>query len=349
MPRSAIPNSLSPSLLTLVALSLWPSLLFAERFSEDPYLLDFSVAGNGSAEALPGSPSPSRFLEWPSDLEDAPRFSLEAATLPILGGLSEMVNGGFSLRVAPQTQLQSYAAIVTTSDIPVRPLLQGSYEDRLERPEWRADYCPGCGTLRDRVYLGFLNLAREWITELPRTGLESRPIPLSVDMGVKAKTFWEELEGGDYQARNLNLDAGVGVTLDWDHNPITGKSGRQFRWSLSAHEILGTPQRSEMEGEVVEEALRRRWRMAIRWKESFPGLRSEGTLGLRQLPEAGKWPSLGGAWKYRNFLETRAGFNADVWAAGFSLHHNWLALHYAFQVHDLGIAAYQVSLEFHRL
>jgi hypothetical protein len=267
--------------------------------------------------------------------------------MPLFGGLSQAVNGAGTLRLQ-SVRLSAFTSIVSTPDIPVRPILPGTSEERLSRPELRPDGCDGCPSLRDRVYLGYLNVQREFSGWLPRTGLQSRPIPLFLGAGLTAKYFWEELEGGDYEAQNLNLDAGLSLRVPWDYDPASKTARQIMSLHLAGFELLPTSQRSDIGGFSAFERVQRRWHFSAAFQQGVPDWRSTFALGLQRRSEGGDWPAVGGEWTFAEKLALRGGWDGNFWAGGFSLRHRWVALHYALRHHALGASLYQVALQVQR-
>jgi hypothetical protein len=273
-------------------------------------------------------------------------MALETGAMPLFGGRSQALNGAASLQLET-ARLSAFASIVSTADIPIRPLLSGTPEERQARPELRPGDCSGCSSYLDRVYLGYLNAAREFAGSLPRTGLHSRLVPVFLPAGITAKYFWEELEGGDYEAQSLNLDAGLSLRLLWDYDPARKIAHQVFKLNASAFELLPTRQRSDIGGYSVFEEVNRRWHVSGSFEQGIPRWRSTLVLGLEHRSE-GEWPALGGEWVFADALGLRGGWDGNFWAGGFSLRYRWLGLHYALRHHDLGTSFYQVSLQLQR-
>ncbi len=318
----------------------------SEEFAGDVFGLENSIINNGNASAF-SSPfySPSRFLQFPGDGSDAPAFAIEAATLPLFGGLSQALNGAGTLRLDSNLRLSAFTSIVSTSNIMVLPLLRGTYAERLADPDLRPDGCQGCPSLRDRVYLGSLNIHRTFSTQLPRVGLESRPIPVQLGTGISAKYFWEELEGGDYQAQNLNADAGLSLRVLWDYNPIDKVAYQVFKIQIGGFELLPTRQRSDIGQFSAFESLNHRWHYSGSFEQVVTSLHSTFVLGVEQRSEGGRWPALGAEWLLDKALALRGGWDENFWAAGVSARYRWISVHYALRHHDLGTSYYQVSLQ----
>ncbi len=321
----------------------------ADEFSDEVFLLENSVLNSGSASSFPTSSySPSRFLNYPADASGAPSMALEAETLPLFGGLSQAISGAGTLALQPDLRLSAFTSIVTTSDIPIRPILSGTAEQRQVDPSLRPDDCSGCGTLRDRVYLGYLNVLREFSGNLPRHGIASRPIPYIFDAGVTGKYYWEELEGGDYYGQNLNLDAGMSLRVLWGYDPVEEVSNQTVKVEFSGFELLPTRERSDLSGYTVYESVTRRWHLSASFIQGVPQWRSEFEAGLEQRSEGGSWPAFGGEWRFARTLALRGGWDGNYWAAGCSVRYRWLTVHYALQYHALGTSYYQVSLQIQR-
>jgi hypothetical protein len=318
----------------------------AEDFADEVFLMENSVLNNGSASAISSSfYSPSRFLQYPADASEAPTMALEAMTLPLFGGLSQAISGAGSMQLQSALRVSAFTSIVSTSDIPVRPILPGTAEERQSNPALRPDSCLGCPSLRDRVYLGYFNILREYSGLLPRTGLESRPIPFSLSAGLTAKYFWEELEGGDFYAQNLNMDAGVGLRVLWGYDPVDKTSSQVLKVHFAGFEILPTRQRSDIGVHTAYESVDRRWHLSASFEQGLPFWNSKFALGAEQRSEGGVWPALGGEWCFADALALRGGWDGNFWATGFSVRYGWMALHYSLQYHDLGTSLYQVSLQ----
>jgi hypothetical protein len=323
-----------------------PSLSHGTEFAQEPFLVPHSVAANGSALLLlPQVASPMHFLDWPAGSPSAGVASLEASSQPLFAGLSQAVLGAAHYQLDERTRVFAMTGIIGTDQIPIRPLLPGSPDERLNQPELRPGLCEACGTLDDRVYLGALNAQRSFSGELPRTGIASQPIPLTLWTGITSKYYWEELEGDGYTAQALNLDAGLHLTVGLGYDPVGRISHRDLVIHLSVFEWLPTSQRSEIEGYVKEEEAERRWHVGLHWRETWSHLKSATTLGVMQRTESGRWPGMAGEWNYRDAVYFRVGYDGMVWASGVSLKWRVLTLHYALQQHPLGTNWYQVSVQ----
>jgi hypothetical protein len=240
-----------PLLIAILLLVLSAS---AEEFSGEPYLLQSSVADNGSSATLPSRLyTATQFLDYPGDFGNPKTLRVEMASLPLFGDLSQTWDGAVGYALDAQTQLSAFGQIVSTPDIPLLPLLRGSYQDRLNDPGFRPTACEGCQQFKDVVYLVALNFMRKYDLEFPRLDISSRPIPIQLSAGLTAKYYWEELEGDDYTSQNLNLDAGLCMKFLWGYDPITKVSDRNIRLQFSGFELLPTKQQSDFGGVQVYE------------------------------------------------------------------------------------------------
>jgi hypothetical protein len=336
----------SPAVPLLLFILLLAGFANSEEFSGEPYLLGSSVADNGSSAALPSRYyTASQFLDFPGDFGDANTLRMELADLPLFGDLSQSWNGAAGYALDPKTHVSVFGQLVSTPDIPVLPLLQGSKEDRLNDPGFRPEACGDCYQMRDMVYLVSLNFMRKYDMEFPRMDAFSRPIPMQLSAGLTAKYFYEELEGGDYIAQNMNLDAGACLKFFWGYNPSNGVSDRNIKIQFSGFEILPTRQQSEFSGTQVYESMDYRWRMSASWEESVPELGSILSAGFSQKSEGGKYPAVGVEWDLKEILFLRAGRDQDFLSAGASLAWRWASVHYAFRYHELAASMYQVSAQ----
>lgn len=318
----------------------------SEDFSGEPYLLGASVADNGTSGSLPSRlQTATQFLDFPGDFGEANTFRLELANLPLFGDLSQTWDGAFGYALDAKTQMSVFGQLVSTPDIPILPLLRGSKEDRLNDPGFRPEACDGCNQLRDMVYLVSLNFMRKYDTEFPRFDAFSRPIPIQLSAGVTAKYYYEELEGGDYIAQNMNLDAGACMKFLWGYNPTDKTSDRNIKIQFSGFEILPTSQQSEFGGVQVYERMDYRWRMSASWEESLPDLASTVSAGFSQRSDGGSYPGFGAEWDLKELLFLRAGMDRDFISAGASLAWRWFSVHYAFRYHELGTSLYQLSCQ----
>lgn len=318
----------------------------AVEFAQEPFLVSHGVAAQGSALVLPPlAGSPLDFLDWPAGTSLTSLASLEAGTLPLFDGLSHATLGAAHYRYDEKTLIFAMTGIIGTDDIPIRPLLSGTREERLNRPELRPDECGECGMMNDRVYLGAVNAQRAFRGFLPRSGIASRPIPLTLHTGLTAKYFWEELEGGGYFAQALNADLGASLELSLGYDPVRQSSSRDIRLQFNGFEILPSSQRSEIEGYVKEERSERRWRLGLSWLEVWPELKSKTVLGITKKSEGEKWPGFAAEWGLKQSLFVRAGYDGQTWASGVSMRWHMVVLHYAVQRHPLGITWYQVSIQ----
>ncbi|HKP98125.1 MAG TPA: hypothetical protein VJ385_20515 [Fibrobacteria bacterium] len=331
-----------PLLIAIVLFALLDAA--GEDFSGEPYVLGSSVADNGTSGALPSRLyTATQFLDFPGDFGEANTFRLELASLPMFGDLSQTWDGALGYALDDKTHMSVFGQLVSTPDIPVLPLLRGSREDRLNDPGFRPEACDGCNQMRDMVYLVSLNFMRKYDTEFPRFDAFSRPIPIQLSAGVTAKYFYEELEGGDYIAQNMNLDAGVCMKFMWGFNPIDKSSDRNIKVQFSSFEILPTSQQSEFSGVQVYEKMDSRWRMSVSWEEGLPDLASTVSAGFSQKSEGGPYPGVGLEWDLKEMLLLRAGVDRDFISAGASVAWRWVSVHYAFRYHELGTSLYQVS------
>lgn len=318
-----------------------------EEFSGEVYRIGTSVADNGSSGAVPSRfHTATQYLDFPGDFGPRQTFRLEMATLPAFSDLSQNVNGALAYALDDRTRLNVFAGIVTTADIPVLPLLSGTPEDRLNDPAVRPVPCEvGCAFLKDVVYQANVNLMRRYDGHFPRLGIASRPIPAELSFGVTTKYFYEELEGGGYEAQNLNLDLGACLKLAWGYDPVTRESDRDIKLQFSGFEMLPTRQKAAVDGFEVYERMPWRWSLSLAWEEGFPTLGSFATVGVTQKSEGGKLPALGAEWDFRRLLYLRAGWDREFLSAGASAAWRRLSVHYAFRHHELAHSLYQVSLQ----
>jgi len=331
-----------PVLIVLILLVLAEAR--SEDFAGEPYLLGSSVADNGSSAALPSRLyTATQFQDFPGDFGDARTFRLEMASLPLFGDLSQTWDGALGYALDERTHMSAFGQIVSTPDIPLLPLLRGSYQDRLNDPGFRPTACDGCQQLKDVVYLMSLNFIRKYDWEFPRLDISSRPIPIQFSAGLTAKYYWEELEGDDYTSQNLNLDAGMCMKFLWGYNPVTKVSDRNIKIQFSGFELLPTKQQSDFGGVQVYENMTYRWRMSASWEEGLPDLASTVSAGLTQKSEGSTIPGFGAEWDLKEMLFLRAGMDNDYISAGASVAWRWVSVHYAFRYHELGTSLYQVS------
>jgi hypothetical protein len=332
-----------PLLIAIFLLALSAS---AEEFAGEPYLLQSSVADNGTSATIPSRLyTATQFLDYPGDFGPIKTLRVEMASLPLFGDLSQTWDGAVGYSLDSRTQLSAFGQIVSTPDIPLLPLLRGSYQDRLNDPGFRPAPCEGCAQLKDVVYLVALNFMRKYDWEFPRMDISSRPIPIQFSAGLTAKYYWEELEGDDYTSQNMNLDAGMSMKFLWGFDPITKLSDRNIKIQFSGFELLPTKQQSDFGGVQVYEDMDYRWRMSVSWEEGFPGLFSTVSAGFSQKSEGGTLPGFGAEWDLKEMLFLRAGMDQDFISAGASVAYRWVSVHYAFRYHELGTSLYQVSLQ----
>ncbi len=317
-----------------------------EEFSAEPFLLGSSVANNGTSGSLPSRMyTATQYLDYPGDFGDTKLLRVELATLPLFGDLSQSLNGAATYALDSKTLINVFGQTVTTSDIPVLPLLRGSVEDRLNDPSFRPSPCNGCYQMRDVVYMANINFMRKYDWEFPRIDISSRPIPVQFSVGLTTKYYYEELEGGDFLSQNLNTDFGAAMKFLWGFDPVTKMSDRNIKLQFGGFELLPTKQKSEFSDVLVYERLSRRWHISASWEEGLPKWGSTLALGFTQKSEQGKYPAMGMEWGFRNLLFLRAGGDEDYLSAGASVAYRWVSIHYAFRYHDLGTSLYQVSAQ----
>jgi hypothetical protein len=335
-----------PLLLALLCLLALPGR--AEEFTGEAYRIGTSVVSNGSSGAVPSRfHTATQYLDFPGDIGPARLFRLEMATLPAFADLSQNVNGALAYSLDDKTRINLFGGMITTPDIPVLPVLPGTTQERLNDPRKRPLPCDGnCNYLKDVVYQANINLMRAYRGHFPRMmGVGSRPIPMEFSAGVTTKYFYEELEGGGYEAQNMNVDLGTALRFDWGHDPVTKVSDRNVKLQLSGFELLPTRQKAEVSGFEVYERLDYRWSFSLAWEEGLPSLGSFATVGITQKSEGGRWPSLGGEWDFRNLLFLRGGWDGTYLSAGATAAWRLLSVHYAIRHHELGTSLYQVSLQ----
>ena len=316
-----------------------------EDFAGEPYLLGTSVVNNGTSATLPSRiHTATQFLDFPGDFGDTKTFRVEAATLPLFGDLSQTWDGALGYALDPRTHLNAFGQIVSTPDILERPLLRGTYQDRLNDPGFRPNGCGGsCDILTDMVYLLSANIVRKYDWEFPRLDISSRPIPIEFSIGLSAKYFYEELWSDDYTAQNLNLDAGMAIKFLWGYNPVSKQSDRDIKIQFSGFELLPTKQQSDFGDVQVYEDMTYRWRMSVSWEEGLPSLGSTLSGGFTQKSEQGTIPGFGVEWDLKDMLFLRTGIDDDYISAGASVAWRWISVHYAFRYHELATSLYQVS------
>lgn len=317
--------------------------LHAQNFAGDVYLIGYSVSDNGSAGMIPSFlNAPSQVTDFPAAFEN-PQLSLESASLPLYGGLAEMITGAMRLPIDSSTEVVLLGAILTDDGIETRPQLTTTAEQRAVNPGDRPKVCSSCPVLRNVDYPAYLNVKRTFRLEVPRLDFSWRYIPLDLRLGVTAKYFKSELEGDpdEYIAQNINMDGGVQLVLHWDYHRTTGVSGRRFTLDFSGFELLQTPQFSRFAEEKVES----RFHWAFYWDENLPSLKSRVRVGVNQRTERSRLPGVGAELEILNLLNLRAGGDTDIISGGVSLKYKFLALHYAFQHHELAANPYQISLE----
>lgn len=333
-------------LLIVVLLLLLPGASGAEEFTGEAYRIGTSVADNGSSGALPSRyHTASQYIDFPGDFGNQKLFRLEMATLPAFADLSQNLSGALSYSLDAKTRINVFGGMVSTPDIALLPVLPGSPEDRLNDPSLRPLPCVGCPMLKDVVYQANINLMRKYDGFFPRLDIASRPIPVEFSMGVTTKYYYEELEGGEYEAQNLNLDLGACLKFAWGYDPISQVSDRDVKLQFSGFEILPTRQKAAVNGFEVYERMPWRWSYTFSWEEGFPTLQSFLSLGLTQKSEGGKWPALGTEWDFRRQLYLRGGWDGEYLSAGASVAYRFMSVHYAFRHHELGNSLYQVSLQ----
>ncbi len=316
----------------------------AEDFAGEAYLIGSSVSDNGTSGALPSRfQTASQYLDFPGDIGDGKLLRLEMATLPLFNGLSQSLNGAVGYSVDSNTHVNAFLQTVTTGDIQVLPLLQGTAQDRLNDPGFRPAPCDGCQQLRDVVYMTNVNIMRKWDFEFPRSDISSRPIPMNFTLGMTTKYFYEELEGGDYLAQNLNVDLGACLKFYWGYNPVTHFSDRDVKIQASGFELLPTKQRSDFSETQVYENISRRYHLSASWEEIFPDWNSTVALGATQKSEGGKYPAVGVEWDFHEIIYLRGGWDSEYLSAGASVAYRWFSVHYALRHHELGTSFYQVS------
>lgn len=334
-------------LIVLVALILSVLPVRGEEFTGEAYRIGTSVADNGTSGALPSRfHTATQYLDFPADFGPRRLFRLEMATLPVFGDLSQNINGALAYSLDAKTRINVFAGMVTTPDIPLLPLLSGTPDDRINDPSFRPIPCENnCTYLKDVVYQANINLMRKYEGYFPRLGIASRPIPMELSMGVTTKYFYEELEGGGYEAQNLNLDLGAGLKFAWGYDPVTHLSDRDIKLLFSGFEILPTRQKASVDGFEAYERMDWRWSFTLAWEEGIPSLQSFASVGLTQKSDGGKYPALGAEWDFRRLLYLRAGWDSEYLSAGASAAYRFVSVHYAFRHHELGNSLYQVSLQ----
>lgn len=318
-----------------------------EEFTGEAYRIGTSVADNGSSGALPSRiHTATQYLDFPGDFGDRRLFRFEMATLPAFADLSQTLNGALGWSLDSLTRINAFAGMITTPDIAVLPVLPGTSQDRINDPSLRPVPCEdACNYLKDVVYQANLNLMRKYNGFFPRLDIASRPIPLEMSMGVTTKYYYEELEGGGYEAQNLNLDLGAAIKFSWGYDPVSQASDRDIKLQVSGFEVLPTRQKASVNGFEVYERMGRRWAFSVAWEEGLPSLQSFLSLGLTQRSESGAWPAMGMEWDYRRMLFVRAGWDQEYLSAGASAAWRMLSFHYAFRHHELGTSLYQVSMQ----
>lgn len=335
-----------PLLLVVLCLLALPG--GAEDFTGEAYRIGTSVVSNGSSGAVPSRiHTATQYLDFPGDIGPTRLFRLEMATLPAFADLSQNVNGAFAYSLDDKTRINLFGGMITTPDIPLLPVLPGSSQDRLNDPGKRPRPCDGnCSYLKDVVYQANINLMRAYRGYFPRMmGVGSRPIPMELSGGVTTKYYYEELEGGGYEAQNMNVDLGAALKFDWGHDPVTKLSDRNVKLQLSGFELLPTRQKATVNDFEVYERMDYRWSFSLAWEEGIPSLESFATLAVTQHRDADRWPSLGAEWDFRRQLYLRAGWDGTYISAGASAAWRFLSVHYAVRHHELGTSLYQVSLQ----
>lgn len=331
-----------PSFILMAALSVR-----GEEFTGEAYRIGTSVADNGTSGALPSRyHTATQYLDFPGDIGPQRLFRLEMATLPAFADLSQNVSGALAYSLDDKTRINIFGGIISTPDIALLPVLEGTPQDRLNDPSLRPAPCgSNCSYLKDVVYQANLNLMRKYSGFFPRLGIGSRPIPVEFSAGITTKYYYEELEGGGYEAQNLNVDLGTCVKFAWGYDPITKASDRDIKVQFSGFELLPTRQKADLNGYEMYERMGWRWSYSVSWEEGIPSLQSFLSLGITQKRDGGRWPALGAEWDFRDLLFLRAGVDKEYLSAGASAAWRFASVHYAFRHHELGNSLYQVSLQ----
>ncbi len=319
----------------------------ATEFSGELYRIPLSVASNGSVQSLPPLRSgPSQLQSFPAIYEGDQRASVELSAIPIHGGLEKAYLLGLGFSIDSSHYVRAITTMQRADGIIIRPSLEGTMEQRLNQPELRPGDCNDCNSLSDAAYFAALNYVGNYRNILPRTGIESRPIPFEVSGGITLKYFLEELEGMDYFAQNFNADAGIAIRLFWGFNPTSRQSDRDILMHVNGFELLQSTQLSRLGDETLaEEAIASRFTYGLSWIEYLPKLKSRIGLGLQQELNSGSWPNMGIEWWLLERLGMRMGASSNRFAAGTSLHYRFVTLDYAIQYNSLASTLYQLSLQ----
>lgn len=332
--------------LIVALLLILQTATWAEEFTGEAYRIGTSVADNGSSGALPSRiHTATQYMDFPGDFGKPELFRFEMATLPTFAGLSQNVSGALAYSLDSKTRINAFGGMITTPDIAVLPILSGTPEDRLNDPSLRPSPCQGCSMLKDVVYQANINLMRKYQGLLPRLDIASRPIPMEFSMGVTTKYYYEELEGGGYEAQNLNVDLGACLKLAWGYDPVTQRSDRNLKLQLSGFELLPTRQKALVSEFEVYERMPYRWSFSFSLEEGLHSLQSFVNVGLTQKSEGGRFPALGAEWDFRDQLYLRGGYDGEYLSAGASVAYRFISVHYAIRHHELANALYQVSMQ----
>ncbi len=332
-------------LLLLFAMGPWFALSsFGENYAGEIYLLNLSVPLSGTARTMPSFlGAPSEFLEFPASFQDQKKVKGEIASMPLFGDLSSGLYGAVSMPLQNNIQISAYGAMVVTNDIGYRPVLDfESYDNRRADPTARPEYCErNCREFRNAVYMAYLNAKKQFRFEFPRLDYFSAPLPMELTLGTNIKYFKDELEGAEYIAQNINMDAALNLRLELGYNPIEKNS----HFDLVIEAILLELLQTSLSSNYNDEPISSRYHLAMFAEKKLPQWNSRAKIGVHQKSEWSKYPGWGAEWIYRDFIGINAGYHSGFISGGMFLKYQMLSLFYSLNHHDLGFSPYQISLQ----
>ncbi len=312
------------------------------KYTAEPYLMGYSVSTNGSSRVMPSYlGSPSQIIDFPAEMSPAPGAYFELSTLPIFGGLSNIYIGALSFQWDTLSEISVFAAMTHDDGIIKNNALKYTAAQRLSDPSKRPEKCNNCMELINNSYLGLINFKRRFLTTLPRINFYKLEIPLITTAGLNLKYLKDELEGMNFIAHNLNMDASVHIEIRIPNPSFPGHFERCFNVMITGFELLQTQQFSEYGREKVSA----RYHMNMYWNEKFRKVSCTLGLGVIHQPEWSDLPGVALRVNYKEMLTLRAGFQEPYISGGLSFRYKQLALHYAIRNHQLGTSLYQLSLQ----